>query len=226
MANACLQSGAMRQQSGSVPILLFSAVLVGSATLLLSAPAKAADATCKAGGEQISVLLKGDTVPYVLCVTDPVLSSAIPTTPWLDNNKLAHQLADAITGNTAIGQVTNPTTGFSVATSTQNKTDWGALLNQNTNSALFLVKDKNNGTFGAVSYNPVGKPGTNYSVNNGPTPDPTQNYSFVLFLSGPGPDPAPAPLPILGAAAAFSWSRRLRRRTRQRDQFLQLALAS
>lgn len=214
----------MRQQSGSVPILLVSAVLVGSATLLLSAPAKAAVATCKAGGEQISVLLKGDTVPYVLCVTDLVPSSDIPITPWLDNNKLAHQLADAITGNTAIGQVTNPAPGFSVANSTQNNTDWSALLNQNTNSALFLVKDKNNGTFGAVSYNPVGKPGTNYSVNNGPTPDPTQKYSFVLSLSAP--DPAPAPLPILGAAAAFSWSRRLRRRTRQRDQTLRLALAS
>lgn len=199
-----------QRRRGLAPILAASGVGLAVAALVQPAPAKAA-ASCLAGS-QITVSLQGDPNPYNLCVSDKITYTDVPDTPWFGDNKLAHQLADAITGNTAIGQVTLPSSGFSIDSAAAT-TGWSSIQNDS-NSAFFLYKELANGNINSVAYNLVG--GNNYSVNNGPSPDPGQLYNFVLFL--PDPQHVPAPLPILGAGAAFAWSRRLRRRLRRRDQ--------
>jgi len=195
---------------GLAPILVASGV--GLAVAALVQPAPAAAAVSCLPGSQITVSLKGDPNPYNLCVSDKIAYADVPTTPWFGDNELAHKLADAITGNAAIGQVTLPSSGFSIDSGSATP-GWSSIQNDS-NSAFFLYKEMNNDKINSVAYNLVG--GNNYSVNNGPSPDPGQLYNFVLFL--PAPQHVPGPLPILGAGAAFAWSRRLRRRLRRRDQ--------
>lgn len=199
-----------QRQPGLAAILVASGLGLGVAALVQPAPAQAA-VSCISGSE-ITVTLNGDPNPYNLCVSDKIAYTDVPTTPWFGDNQLAHKLADAITGNTAIGQVTLPSSGFSIDSASATP-GWSSIQNDS-NSAFFLYKDLANDKINSVAYNLVGE--DNYSVNNGPSPDPAQLYNFVLAL--PAPEHVPGPLPILGACAAFGWSRRLRRRLRRRDQ--------